>query len=489
MKRILALSGCIFGLLGCSFIAHSQSGLCDVDVPFYAVDMSGNPDSIYISPQDVRNSSCCGAVFPDRCIEFEITLDAGAIGIKFDIYSGAVPPGALFYQINCGTLIQVGDVICLSGQGPHTLTFCKPGNNPNQYAITSIPGVAAAPDTYTLEGCSTILQVTGLVDSTVAWMDITSGSAFYNTFLSCTSGCLNTALSTQPGFPSFIDFEVCGMIYSSQCPTIQNYACDTLRVFINPTLQVSISPNSNLPCGTDSARLLTAQVTGQSGAIIYEWFNAFNGSGNSIENDSIFLALSPGDYSVIVKDSLFPACSRDTANISIQFNTEPSIVISGNPTICSGDTTILNVSGTNVYSWSPSSFLSCDSCAVVNAFPPVTTLYHVLGTYANGCTAADSILISVLPSQTVNRQMVICPQERIFAGGGWQNTSGVYSDIFIAANGCDSTIITSLTVLNCDDADPCTADQCVNLVCHHSSGMIATNIADILWWREHCCCR
>src|SRR5688572_20314994 len=98
---------CLLGLAGLIFIlfypcsAYAQSGLCDSNVPFYAVDMSGDPDSTYISPQDVRNRWCCGATAPDRCIEFEIILDSNAIGIIFDIYSGAVPPGALFYQINC----------------------------------------------------------------------------------------------------------------------------------------------------------------------------------------------------------------------------------------------------------------------------------------------------------------------------------------------------------------------------------------------------
>lgn len=75
------------------------------------------------------------------------------MGINFDIVSGAAPTGALFYQINCGPQIQVGQPICLNGQGPHTLTFCKPGNNQNIYQITSIPFPQSSPPQIAKENC------------------------------------------------------------------------------------------------------------------------------------------------------------------------------------------------------------------------------------------------------------------------------------------------------------------------------------------------
>src|SRR5688572_15874395 len=123
-----------------SLIAHgssAQSGLCNSGVPFFAINLNGVPDSVYISPPVQRNNLCCGTSNPNRCLEFQITLDSNAVGINFQIFSGASPTGSLFYQINCGPEIPVGQPICLSGAGPHTLTFCKPGNNTNRYAITS----------------------------------------------------------------------------------------------------------------------------------------------------------------------------------------------------------------------------------------------------------------------------------------------------------------------------------------------------------------
>ena len=198
----------ILALLFCENIL-GQSGLCDPGVPFYSVDLSGQPGGSYISPLDSRNKHCCGAGNPDRCIEFEITLDPNAVGINFEIFTGAQPPGALFYQVNCGTPVPVGQQICLAGTGPHTLTFCKPGNNVNQYRITSIEGYTNGFDVTTVEDCYTDIQVSGLVDSSVVWNDLTGGG-YYESFLSCTSGCSNVIFTTQQGFPLFAVTEPAG---------------------------------------------------------------------------------------------------------------------------------------------------------------------------------------------------------------------------------------------------------------------------------------
>ena len=201
MRRILfiILSVWIF-----PFGLTAQSGLCDVNVPFYSLNLSGSVDSTYVSPLDSRVGLCCGNSSPDRCIEFEITIDSTSVGINFNIFSGAQPPGALFYQVNCGVPVPIGQPICLSGSGPHTLTFCKPGNNVNQYSITSIPGYTEPPDLETVAGCDISISALGLLDSTITWREITSGTGAYNAYLSCLTGCDQTILSTDSGMPGYI---------------------------------------------------------------------------------------------------------------------------------------------------------------------------------------------------------------------------------------------------------------------------------------------
>jgi hypothetical protein len=63
----------------------------------------------------------------------------------------------------------------------------------------------------------------------------------------------------------------------------------------------------------------------------------------------------------------------------------------------------------------------------------------------------------------------ICDGESIFLEGANQTTAGTYTDVFIAANGCDSTIYTTLTVL-----DPVDVTNNVT-ICTGSSYTVGTN--------------
>src|SRR5690606_37481088 len=116
---------------------YAQAQDCDPDVPHFDVDLSSDPSAVFSSPPTYRNGNCCGTTHPDRCISFSLTLHQDAVGILFEVCEGAAPSGSLYYQIGCGPQIAVGEVLCLSGVGPHQLTFCKPGNNENVYCITS----------------------------------------------------------------------------------------------------------------------------------------------------------------------------------------------------------------------------------------------------------------------------------------------------------------------------------------------------------------
>src|SRR5579859_2545053 len=63
-------------------------GQCSPLVPSFVADLSGHPDSNWISPAVSRYENCCGTNFPDQCISFTITLDSSAVGILFSVYSG-----------------------------------------------------------------------------------------------------------------------------------------------------------------------------------------------------------------------------------------------------------------------------------------------------------------------------------------------------------------------------------------------------------------
>ncbi len=66
----------------------------------------------------------------------------------------------------------------------------------------------------------------------------------------------------------------------------------------------------------------------------------------------------------------------------------------------------------------------------------------------HGC---DSIVTTELyfhPNKSLTINAYICNGDSVFAGGAWQKVSGTYTDSFASSRGCDSVVITQLTVSN-----------------------------------------
>ena len=303
----------------------APSGACDEDTPFYTADLSEEPDMGYISPEDRRDGLCCDEVStspPVRCIEFEVFLHPNAIGIEFGIFSGAEPSGSMFYTVDCGEQTPVGDQLCLDGAGPFTITFCKPGNNTNEYYIQSIPSTAESTDVTTLSGCGTPLEVRGIEESTAIWQDITSGTSEYNSYLSCTTGCLNPTFLDDGNGPPFIDYEVCGETDVDFCTDAAPIVCDTIRVTLVPDFQVLVNPYPVVFCeGTIYEPTVTASATINSYPLDFTWYDGPNGSGNVISDTTSFDATTAGTYSVVVTHTEYGACSDEVFNVDVVVTT------------------------------------------------------------------------------------------------------------------------------------------------------------------------
>ena len=252
----------VIGLFLICTPSFAQSGQCDAEVPFFVVDLRGQPGGSFTTPDVTRDEQCCGASAFEQCVEFEVYLDPRASGLAFDITSGPMPGGAMFYQINCGTPISVGDSTCANGTGPQVLTICMPGVATNQFTVYSVVAFEETPDLNITEGCSAVLNAPLAFDPTsVTYNDITGGGT-YNSFLSCTSGCDQTTVTPDGSAPPFVDYVICGNTNSSNCAAAP--FCDTVRVNFFPRINVSIDPNPALICSNGST-LLQGQVSGGSG--------------------------------------------------------------------------------------------------------------------------------------------------------------------------------------------------------------------------------
>ncbi len=249
--------------------------------------------------------------------------------------------------------------------------------------------------------------------------------------------------------------------------------CDsviTLTLTVNPLPDVAISGSSSL-CQGDTLTV--------SGAETYEW------SDGSAED---FLEMSEsGIYSVTGTDA-YGCTNADTVTVSVNpiYNTPvthsicqgdtfnfhgtalstegtythtlqsvngcdsvitltltvhplPNVTISGNNSICQGDSIVLTASGAITYTWSN---LSTNTNITVSN----TGVYTVVGIDINGCE--NTAEVSVIVHQTLYTpiQRTICEGSSFEFHGEMLTTEGIYYDTVSSAVGCDSIIQLTLSV-------------------------------------------
>ncbi len=110
-------------------------------------------------------------------------------------------------------------------------------------------------------------------------------------------------------------------------------------------------------------------------------------------------------------------------------------------TICSGSGISFNIPGTNTVQWNN----NYANGQVI--FPPADLQFTVSVTDTNTCITRDTIMLQVRTSFLDTVTSLVCSGSSYFAGGALQASSGTYYDTLATATGCDSIIVTQLTVL------------------------------------------
>ncbi|WMJ74440.1 gliding motility-associated C-terminal domain-containing protein [Cytophagaceae bacterium ABcell3] len=316
-KSSYILSLLIFiGLLYNPYGSFSQS--CDATTPSYEVDLTGIPDSMWISPNGARRGVCCGynGGPPDnyRCVEFWLTLDEGAQGINFDIHSGAEPAGAMGWSLNCGPLNPVGEDICIDGSGPHWITFCKPGNNPNRYSIRSIPKPSVSPPTIVSNSCESVLSASGYQTNTIRWTSVPYDPE-HNSYLSCTESCSTVTATYQEGAPEYVDYEVSGIPIAG-CD--EEPVTNMTRVYFINDKEAQIIPEDPVICYGGTEATITAEGIGGAPPYTYLW-----STGETTQSIDVGL----GTYTVEILDST--SCPGASATVTVTAFESPIVADAG----------------------------------------------------------------------------------------------------------------------------------------------------------------
>jgi gliding motility-associated-like protein len=163
------------------------------------------------------------------------------------------------------------------------------------------------------DGCIGHLNATGYNAPTVSWHSIAPGApGAYNSYLSCTTGCVNPTVQSSGMPPAFVDYVICGI--SSTCnPTT---ICDTVRVNFNPTLAVTIIPANPTICFGQTSTVITAVGSGGTPPYSYLW--------NSV-NPTQSITVGAGTYNVVLSDA--SGCPPTSASVTV---TSFSVAITAN---------------------------------------------------------------------------------------------------------------------------------------------------------------
>lgn len=332
----------------------------------------------------------------------------------------------------------------------------------------------------------------------------TTSGTYFDNYLAY-NGCdsvITTVLTVTPAIQVTDDVSICdGDSYfagGANQTTSGTYidlfttpaGCDsivTTNLTVNPNVEVS--ENVNI-CDGDSYFAGGANQT-TSGTYM-DTFLAANGCDSIV---TTILTVDPSieqteNVSICDGDSYFAGGANQTASgtymdtflaangcdstVTTILTVNPNIEQTENVAICDGDTYFAGGANQTTSGTYTDVFLSaagCDSTVITNITvnPNVeTTLFETIcdgeslfvgganqttsGAYtdvflsAAGCDSTVITNLTVNPNIEVTVDQEICEGESFFVGGASQTTGGAYTDIYVAANGCDSTVITNLTV-------------------------------------------
>lgn len=294
----------------------------------YNVNFSAAKDTSWTLNASRGGTACVGTPgADDRCIRFNITLNAGSDLLNF---SADQLTGASFYSINCGPLIPIGTPACITGLTSACISFCKPGNNSVNYTISASSIIKGSADIVLRQNCSGTMSVTGVSAASVNWRSIFPGaSGTYNSYLSATSGVTSVTVTPQTGAPEYIDYEVSG---TGACPGVRN---DTIRVYTVPPMLLSVNPVNPAICNGASV-VLTGTITGGNPPYTYSWNTGSSSSSISVS--------TPAAYTLTVSDNTV-GCPAVQQVANVLAAPTPAPPTAPGVAICSGTSATLNVSG------------------------------------------------------------------------------------------------------------------------------------------------
>ncbi|MCE2713308.1 MAG: SprB repeat-containing protein, partial [Cryomorphaceae bacterium] len=402
----------------------------------YYFDYSSNADtSSNIVLQFVgQQGECCNLPTNNNCYLLELFLNPNSEGISFNFIDG--PSGSLTIYEPCatgpGTTYGLGDIICVSGVGPHEFMICRPGNA-NDYLIevVSYPTPSGTGDLGVTEGCFIDLSVQGLDPASIIWNSTAPGTnGQWNNLLSggsangisgvpyattanggnLSAGVEDVVVTPVTGSPSVVSYQVCGY------PLLGSVCSNTPPVLWCNTTTITIYPDLFTDAGTDLAICQGAApgttvaaigtVTGGTPPFTFNWqgvsgaATGFNYTATSTDATQTVNLSLVGTYTLTVTDANNCATATDQVTV-FEYDTQiESFITSPSVTTCFFPTPTVNLQGyvteTNQGVWSSSAGGTFGNANVTSGALPGTST-----TWTPTAGTTGTVTLTLTPTNTL----------------------------------------------------------------------------------------
>lgn len=354
-------------------------------VPTYTIGDSASgpgPFTYNWSPAATLNSTNTAVVqaSPTVTTTYTVTVSNPQGCIVTDSVQITLPPRPVLTSAASANILCAGDSVTLSATGADDYDW-----QPGGYSGNPITIPVNSTTTFTLTGtdnstgCNSTMQLTVTAlplpvvsisgNTSICPGDATTLTATGGSFYIWSNGDTTAFTTAAPAVTTTYSVDVAD---SNGCA-----ASDTVTVTVLPAPAVSISGNTSVCIG--SPVTLTS-----SAAVSYLW-----STGDTTASISP-APTSSQTYAVSVLDS--NGCvGSDSVNVTV--NQLPVISISGNTTVCAGNSTTLSANGAASYVWMPNNVTGTSITLTPTASGPI----QVDGTDANGCTGTTTTTITVNP--------------------------------------------------------------------------------------------
>jgi len=224
-------------------------------------------------------------------------------------------------------------------------------------------------------------------------------------------------------------------IYYPQLITVSRMGCtDTLRA-ASP-VRVVASPRVNILSTGNGCTPLTVTFNSQlavpdTSVITWQW-NFANGNTAVTASPAAQQYLTAGLHNITLIGTNSSGCT-DTASLAVESYAIPVVNAGADFILCKGSGKTIETTGADTYTWSPAAGLSCINCANPVTSTQSNITYTVTGTSNQGCSAVDSINVSIKEKSriTYSSSDSLCAgsSKKLFATGtdsySWSPANGL----------------------------------------------------------------